>query len=172
MAAKPHERLTPRGIALAHLVNLFATHRELPLAARHELALTLIEQLSGSGGADSVIEQGLVQLRAALASLPRAFLDTFDALLVATTTPDDLWTLMGSLHELISPETARTSPVDPDAEDGCARRPPQSVRARGRPRSRRLAGARCSSSAHRCSGSLPAAHILPSTARPSRSCAR
>ena len=39
------ERLTPRGVALAYLVNLFATHRELPLASRQELALILIEQL-------------------------------------------------------------------------------------------------------------------------------
>ena len=61
-----HDRLTPRAIALGHLVNLFATHRELPLGSRQELAFILIEQVSGSGGADSVIEQGLHQLRAAL----------------------------------------------------------------------------------------------------------
>ena len=98
-----HDRLTPRAIALGHLVNLFATHRELPLGSRQELAFILIEQVSGSGGADSVIEQGLHQLRAALVAMPPAFLETFDGLLLSTTTPDDLWTLMGSLSELLQP---------------------------------------------------------------------
>ena len=67
-----HDRLTPRAIALGHLVNLFATHRELPLGSRQELAFILIEQVSGSGGAHSVIEQGLHQLRAALVAMPPA----------------------------------------------------------------------------------------------------
>ena len=99
-----YEQLTPRTIALAHLVNLFATHHELPLASRQELALILMEQLTGSAGTDSVIEQGLHQLRGALATMPPSFLDTFDGLLLATTTPDDLWTLMASLHELVTSE--------------------------------------------------------------------
>ena len=114
-----HDRLTPRAIALGHLVNLFATHRELPLGSRQELAFILIEQVSGSGGADSVIEQGLHQLRAALVAMPPAFLETFDGLLLSTTTPDDLWTLMGALQGLVSPDLTRDPPLDGDSECGC-----------------------------------------------------
>ena len=114
-----HDRLTPRAIALGHLVNLFATHRELPLGSRQELAFILIEQVSGSGGADSVIEQGLHQLRAALVAMPPAFLETFDGLLLSTTTPDDLWTLMGALQGLVSPDLTRDPPLDADSECGC-----------------------------------------------------
>ena len=113
-----YEQLTPRTIALAHLVNLFATHHELPLASRQELALILIEKLTGSAGADSVIEQGLHQLRGALATMPPSFLDTFDDLLLKTTTPDDLCSLCTtSLRDLVSPDAAR--PLDTDAPDGC-----------------------------------------------------
>ena len=114
-----HDRLTPRGIALGHLVNLFATHRELPLGSRQELAFILIEQVSGSGGADSVIEQGLHQLRAALVAMPPAFLETFDGLLLSTTTPDDFWSLMGALQGLVSPDLTRDPPLDADSECGC-----------------------------------------------------
>ena len=95
------DRLTPRGIALGHLIKLYADLEEDD-TFRDQLAITLVEQIS-QAPALSVIEPGLSALRSAIAYLPMYLAEQFDKSLRATTEPDDLWDLMGALHELLQP---------------------------------------------------------------------
>ena len=63
--------LTPRTIAIGHLVNLYATDEDLSLGIRQHLAIMLIELVSGSGAGvpTSAVEPGLRELSDAVASL-------------------------------------------------------------------------------------------------------
>ena len=97
--------LTPRGIALGHLVDLYATS-EVSVETRQKLCLLLL-RLVGQPKATSVVEPGLAELRGALsAALPAELCDEFDRRLSNTTEPDDLWDLMGSISELLQPTLA------------------------------------------------------------------
>lgn len=95
-----NERLTPRGIALGHLIDLYTSPQLLELPDRQRLAIILIEQVSQQP-AKSVIEPGLADLRAAIAPLPAGLSAEFEHRLRGTTEPDDLWDLMGTLYELL-----------------------------------------------------------------------
>ena len=65
--------LTPRGVALANLIDLYATS-DMNLETRHQLCILLVEQVNQSAAA-SVIEPGLQTLRTALAPLPASLRD-------------------------------------------------------------------------------------------------
>ena len=99
--------LTPRTIAIGHLVNLYATDEDLSLGIRQHLAIMLIELVSGSGAGvpTSAVEPGLRELSDAVASLGSRELDAaFAEKLRATELPDDVWALMSSLGDLVRPK--------------------------------------------------------------------
>lgn len=108
------ERLTPRGIALGHLVHIYGREELSSPDVRNDLAIALVEQVGNLGAAPSstVIEPGLPELLSALSPLPREILDTFEERLAATTEPDDLWDLFGSLGELVAPATMGVPDLD------------------------------------------------------------
>ena len=115
--------LTPRGVALANLIDLYATS-DMNLETRHQLCILLVEQVNQSAAA-SVIEPGLQTLRTALAPLPASLRDEFDKRLLETTEPDDLWDLMGSLNELLQPTLSLDDGMGPiQLERSSVRRPP------------------------------------------------
>ena len=99
--------LTPRTIAIGHLVNLYATDEDLSLGIRQHLAIMLIELVSGSGAGvpTSAVEPGLRELSDAVASLGSRELDAaFAEKLRATELPDDVWALMSSLGDRVRPK--------------------------------------------------------------------
>jgi hypothetical protein len=102
--------LTPRGIAIAHLIDLYATS-DMQVEPRQQLCVFLVQQVS-EPPASGVIEAGLDALREGLAGLPTV-LSEFDKRLHSTTEPDDLWTLMGSLNELLQPTLALDDGMGP-----------------------------------------------------------
>ena len=96
------DKLTPRGIALGHLVDLFAT-ADISIDMRQALAILLVEQISQTDGISGVIEPSLQELRAALTPLIPQLRQEFERRLLEMAEPDDLWDLMGSLAELLQP---------------------------------------------------------------------
>ena len=107
----PLDRLTPRTLALAHLVDLYITDDTLPVGSRHELTCLLLYLVTGSGGARSVIEPPLSALLAQLERMPRAFVTRFTARIRAMTEPDDLWQLAATLGEFVEPNQLAV-PID------------------------------------------------------------
>ena len=96
--------LTPRGIAFGHLIELCATSSDLLLETRQAFCLLLVEQLSEQPRL--IVEPGLGFLHKALTPLPATLWEEFEKRLVNMTEPDDLWTLMSSLSELLQPPLA------------------------------------------------------------------
>lgn len=94
--------LTPCAIALAHLIDLYATS-SLTLPMRQRLAIILTSRVMQQRTATTIVEPGLRQLQEALSSLPVKVLEDFESRLQGTTEPDDLWDLMNSLSELFQP---------------------------------------------------------------------
>ena len=102
------DKLTPRGIALGHLIDLFAT-ADVALEVRQALAILLVEQVSQQSVL-SAIEPSLQELRAELTPLTPQLRDEFERRILDTTEPDDLWDLMGSLGELLEPTLMSDTP--------------------------------------------------------------
>ena len=109
------ERLTPRGIALGHLIDLYTNPTLLDLPDRQRLALVLIEQVS-LHPAKSAIEPGLADLRAAIAPLPACLWEEFQLKLIGLTEPDDLWDLMETLSALLQPPPPLIEPHEIEGE--------------------------------------------------------
>ena len=65
--------------------------------------MLLVNLVTGTGGANSVIEPGLRELRARLVTLPRAFLDAYEAKLLETTTGDLTIHCSDTLHRAYPP---------------------------------------------------------------------
>ena len=103
--------MTPRSIAIGHLIELYAT-ADMSLEPRQQLCILLVQQL-GRPPSSGVVEPGLQQLRTAIDDLPATVLNQFDKRLQSTTEPDDLWTLMSSLNELLQPTLSLDDGIGP-----------------------------------------------------------
>lgn len=94
------DRLTPRSIALGHLIFLSVTDKDLSYDERIQLFCMLIELVSGSGGATSVLEPSFSELSAQLAALPGAsmavFVERYTKELLEVGEADDVWELIST----------------------------------------------------------------------------
>ena len=117
----PIEQLSPRSVALGHLIDMYCTYvaeapgEDFPLEARQQLALIMVQQVNGGEQATSVIEPSCRATLDTLNALPRCFVAAFEQRLHEMTEPDDLWTLMTSLGNLI--EKPELSAIDTDSLD-------------------------------------------------------
>ena len=66
----------------------------------------------GCGGASSVVEPPLSELRRQLGGMPQTFVARFMAQLRATQEPDDIWQLADALHEFVKPSAFATEVQD------------------------------------------------------------
>ena len=112
-------KLTPRTVALATLVHLYATHADQldepgSNSTRQALVVVLVEEvLNLSEQLASAVEPGLSELLHALRDLPPKLVDEFRRRLLGATEVDDLWELMGGLSELLHPtEDLEPAPID------------------------------------------------------------
>ncbi|KAL1515420.1 hypothetical protein AB1Y20_002046 [Prymnesium parvum] len=118
-----NERLSPRGVALSHLIDMFCSYRPepgdtFPLESRQQLAIILVQQVHGNGGSD-VIEPTCAATLECVSSLPRSFVAAFYKRLHETTEPDDLWTLMSSLSDAMeTPSLGEAAETPMEAENG------------------------------------------------------
>ena len=103
--------LSPCGVALGHLIELYASSPDMILEMRQAFSLLLVEQLSEQPG--FIVEPRLPSLRNALTPLPTTLCEGFDKRLSSTTEPDDLWTLMNSLSQMLQPTLALDDCVGP-----------------------------------------------------------
>ena len=116
------DRLSPRSLALGQLIEMYATYRAelpatFPLEARQQLALILMQLVGGDPrSATSVIEPSYSKLLQALTPLPASFVAAFEQRVKASTEPDDIWTLMTSLSDLMEDNlTLNMDAADPEA---------------------------------------------------------
>ena len=91
--------LSPRTIALGHLIDLYA-NSEMSAETRQQLCLLLIDQVSLQPAA-SVIEPPCSALRKALEPLPATLRDSFEQRLIEHTEPDDLDQIYACRQELV-----------------------------------------------------------------------
>lgn len=100
------DRLSPHSVALSHLLEMFCSYEAqpphaFPLPSRHHLALLLLRQINPTGPTSSVLEPSCAATLQSVSCLPPCFVEAFEARLVGTTNPDDLWTLMTALSDAI-----------------------------------------------------------------------
>lgn len=99
-------RLSPRSLALGHLIDMFCSYRaepelSFPLEARQHLAIVLLEEVNGGVDTKSILEPTCAATIASLKELPRTFVQAFHQRLLDTSEPDDIWTLMTSLSDIL-----------------------------------------------------------------------
>ena len=137
------DRLSPRRLALGQLIEMYATYRaedshSFPLQARQQLALILMGQVSGDPQSSTRLNDGSVTARermqpsyaiiepsytsllealhplASFTSSSSSFVEVFQQKLLDLSEPDDLWTLMTSLGDLMDPPLTLDSNDDPE----------------------------------------------------------